>query len=79
LRRVIPAIQFSRSKRLILFQIALLGYVEETQVFLKGKPSMFEAGAPSTLFSCEKCISLGKEYYLQPWSFKLVIASVSSK
>jgi hypothetical protein len=35
--------QFSRSKRLILFQIALLGEVEETQVFLKGKPSMFEA------------------------------------
>jgi hypothetical protein len=44
--------QFSRSKRLILFQIALLGSSEETQVFLERKQSLFEAGASSTLFPC---------------------------
>jgi hypothetical protein len=45
--------QFSMSKRLILFQIALLGYSEETQVFLERKQSLFEAEASSTLFPCQ--------------------------
>jgi hypothetical protein len=43
------------------------------------KETISEAGAPSTLFSCENCVRFGKEYFLQPWSFKVQIASVCSK
>jgi hypothetical protein len=66
-------------KMLIVFQIALFSYVEETQVFFERKPSIFEAGASSRMFSCENCVSFGKEHFLPPWTFKVEIGSVCFK
>jgi hypothetical protein len=40
---------------------------------------VFEAGASSTLFSWENCVSFGKEYFLKPQTIKLAIGSVCSK
>jgi hypothetical protein len=56
---------FQGGEGLILFQIGLFSCVEEMYVSLLGKPSALEAGASSTLFPCESCVSFRKEYFLQ--------------
>jgi hypothetical protein len=70
---------FLNVDRLILFQIGQPSYVEETHVFLERKPSMVEAGATSTLFSRENCVSFVKEYFLPLWWFKVEMRCVCSK
>jgi hypothetical protein len=70
---------FQGRERLILFQICLFMWVEETQVSLERKPSMLEATADSTLFPCENWASFWKEYFLKLMGFMVDIGSVYSK
>jgi hypothetical protein len=62
-----------------MLQIGLLGWVEETPELLDRKPHVLEAGASSTLFTCENCVRFWKEYFLQFRFCKLEFGSLCSK
>jgi hypothetical protein len=47
---------FPHGDRLIVFQIGLSNYTEETHVSLETEPFMIEATASSTLFYYENCL-----------------------
>jgi hypothetical protein len=54
LKEILPSKQnFQCGERFLLFQIGHFRKVEETDVSLKRKRTVFEAGEPSTLFPCE--------------------------
>jgi hypothetical protein len=54
LKGILPANHsFQGGERLISLQIGLFSKFEEIHVSLERKPSVFEAGAYSTLFPCE--------------------------
>jgi hypothetical protein len=54
---------FPSGERLIFFQTSLFKCSEETQVALERKPSVLEAGTPSTFFPGENSVSFSMEYF----------------
>jgi hypothetical protein len=62
-----------------LFQIGLFSSVEETEVSLRRKSCLLEAGASSTLFPFENWVSFCKEYFLQIRIFKVETGSFCGK
>jgi len=54
--------EFSRWRKAHLIQIGLFSYDEEKHASLEKKPFVLDAGATSTLFSCENTLSFLKEH-----------------
>jgi hypothetical protein len=78
--RILPSIQKLQGwERLILFQIGLFSYIEETNVSLERTPSLWEAGATSTVFPCVSWLRFWKESYMQLRCFKVEIGSLCCK
>jgi hypothetical protein len=78
--RILPATKsFQGGEKLILFQIGLFSWVEETHLGLQRKPSMLEAAGPSTLFPCEHWVNFWKEYLLKIIILNVEKGSVFSK
>jgi predicted membrane-bound dolichyl-phosphate-mannose-protein mannosyltransferase len=69
---MLPAYQgFQAVELLILFQIGIFSWIEETHVSLEWKPSMLDSRASSTLLPYENSVSFLNEYILQLRFFKV--------
>jgi hypothetical protein len=79
LKEIFPAYRsYHGWQRVILLQLALFNWVEETHESLQTTPSMLEAAADSILFQCENWVTFWKEYFLQMWIFRVLLVSFCS-